>query len=79
MIDILGFTLIGIGLAFNIFGCVGLFRLPDVYSRLQAATKCVTMGTCSILLGVFMVVGFVAAGKAGSYPSAASSWPAAMT
>ena len=62
MIDILGFTLIGIGLAFNIFGCVGLFRLPDVYSRLQAATKCVTMGTCSILLGVFMVVGFVAAG-----------------
>ena len=45
MIDTLGFTLIGIGLAFNIFGCVGLFRLPDVYSRLQAATKCVTMGT----------------------------------
>jgi len=62
MIDILGFTLIGIGLAFNVFGCVGLFRLPDVYNRLQAATKCVTMGTCSILLGVFLIVGFVAAG-----------------
>lgn len=62
MVDILGFTLIGIGLAFNVFGCVGLFRLPDVYNRLQAATKCVTMGTCSILLGVFLIVGFVAAG-----------------
>ena len=36
---------------------LGLLRLPDVYNRLQAATKCVTMGTCSILFGTFLVVG----------------------
>jgi len=62
MIEILGLIFIMIGLAFDLFGCLGLVRLPDVYNRLQAATKCVTLGTCSILFGTFLVVGFVAAG-----------------
>jgi multicomponent Na+:H+ antiporter subunit G len=58
----LGLTFIAIGLAFDLFGCLGLVRFPDVYNRLQAATKCVTLGTCSILFGTFLIVGFVAAG-----------------
>lgn len=62
MVDIFGLIFIGIGLAFDIFGCLGLVRLPDVYNRLQAATKCVTLGTCSILFGTFLIVGFTAAG-----------------
>jgi multicomponent Na+:H+ antiporter subunit G len=62
MIQTLGFTFIIIGLVFDVFGCLGLVRLPDVYNRLQAATKCVTMGTCSILFGTFLIVGFTAAG-----------------
>ena len=62
MIDTLGLILIIIGLVFDIFGCLGLVRLPDVYNRLQAATKCVTMGTCSILFGTFLILGFTAAG-----------------
>lgn len=62
MRNFLGLSFIVIGLAFNLFGCLGLVRLPDVYNRLQAATKCVTMGTCSILFGTFLIVGFVAAG-----------------
>lgn len=62
MINTLGLTFITIGLAFDLFGCLGLVRLPDVYNRLQAATKCVTMGTCSILFGTFLIVGFAAAG-----------------
>ena len=44
--------IIGVGLAFDLFGCIGLVRLPDVYNRAQAATKCVTLGTCMILIGV---------------------------
>ncbi len=52
LLDILGYFLIVVGLAFDFFGCVGLIRMPNVYTRLQAATKCVTLGTCSILLGV---------------------------
>jgi len=58
----IGLIFIIIGLAFDMFGCLGLVRLPDVYNRLQAATKCVTLGTCSILFGTFIVVGFTSAG-----------------
>jgi multicomponent Na+:H+ antiporter subunit G len=48
---IIGYILIAIGAAFDFFGCLGLLRLPDVYNRLQAATKCVTLGTMMILIG----------------------------
>jgi len=50
---------ISVGVLFNLFGCIGLIRLPDVYNRLQSATKCVTLGTCSILLGVLIHFGFI--------------------
>lgn len=52
MLETLLYWFIGIGLAFDFVGCIGLVRLPDVYNRAQAATKCVTLGTCMILLGV---------------------------
>lgn len=50
--------LLSIGVLFNLFGCIGLLRLPDVYNRLQSATKCVTLGTCSILLSLVVRFGF---------------------
>ena len=53
-----GMVFIGLGIAFDFFGVLGLVRLPDVYNRLQAATKCVTFGTAGILLGVFLIEGF---------------------
>jgi len=62
MIDIIGLILISIGLFFDFVGCLGLVRLPDVYNRLQAATKCITLGTCSILFGTFLMSGFTAIG-----------------
>ena len=52
MLETICKTIIGVGLAFDLFGCIGLVRLPDVYNRAQAATKCVTLGTCLILIGV---------------------------
>ena len=51
-----------VGVLFNLFGCIGLIRLPDVYNRLQSATKCGTLGTCSILAGALFHFGFVDAG-----------------
>ncbi len=51
-----------IGALFDLLGCIGLVRLPDIYNRLQAATKCVTLGTCFILFGVFFWSGFSAMG-----------------
>ena len=62
MSNIIGVIFIGIGVAFDFFGCLGLVRLPDVYNRLQAATKSVTLGTCSIMFGTFLMVGFTATG-----------------
>lgn len=55
MIDIIGILLITIGIAFDIFGCIGLVRFPDVYNRLQASTKCVTLGTIMLLVGVALL------------------------
>lgn len=54
MSNVIGTIIIVIGLLFNLFGCIGLVRLPDVYNRLQAATKCVTLGTCLVLLGIII-------------------------
>ena len=55
MTDITGYILIIIGILFDIFGCIGLVRFPDVYNRLQASTKCVTLGTILLLVGVALV------------------------
>jgi len=52
MSDIIGYILIIVGILFDIFGCIGLVRFPDVYNRLQASTKCVTLGTILLLIGV---------------------------
>jgi multicomponent Na+:H+ antiporter subunit G len=53
--EVVGYTLIAVGVAFDLAGTIGLVRLPDVYNRLQAATKCVTLGTCLILIGAGVV------------------------
>jgi multicomponent Na+:H+ antiporter subunit G len=55
MTDITGYILIIVGILFDIFGCIGLVRFPDVYNRLQASTKCVTLGTILLLVGVALV------------------------
>ena len=41
-----------VGAAFALLGAVGLLRMPDVYNRIQAGTKAVTLGALSLLIGV---------------------------
>ena len=62
MIEIAGFIFVVIGLVFDFFGCLGLVRFPDVYNRLHSSIKCVTLGTSSILFGLFLYKGFTACG-----------------
>ena len=62
MSESIGWVLIAIGVLFDLFGCIGLVRLPDIYNRLQAATKCVILGTCMILFGLFVSMGIGSAG-----------------
>jgi multicomponent Na+:H+ antiporter subunit G len=44
-----------IGAAFTLLGALGLLRMPDVYNRIQAGTKAVTLGALSLLLGVGLI------------------------
>ncbi len=49
---ILGNLFIILGAAFLFLGALGLVRMPDVYNRIQAGTKAVTLGSLAILFGV---------------------------
>ena len=49
---IVGIIITGIGAVFLFLGSLGIVRLPDVYNRLQAGTKCTTFGCCFAVIGV---------------------------
>jgi len=53
-LNILSYVFIGIGLFFNLVGAIGLHRLPDVYTRLHAATKCTTFGSIFLIFAVIV-------------------------
>ncbi|MFA5389236.1 MAG: monovalent cation/H(+) antiporter subunit G [Candidatus Omnitrophota bacterium] len=59
---IAGFVFIILGLGFDVIGCIGLLRFRDTCGRLQATIKCVTFGTCAILIGTFILKGFCSTG-----------------
>ena len=50
--QIIGTVLTAIGTTFLFLGGLGVFRLPDVYNRLQAGTKCTTLGAFLTIIGV---------------------------
>ena len=62
----IGASLIGLGVAFDLVGCLGLLRLPDVYCRMQAATKCVALGTLLIVAGAVVSAGTPSAALKGA-------------
>jgi multicomponent Na+:H+ antiporter subunit G len=66
MIEYILLVFVIIGLLFNLLGIIGLFRFPDVYTRLHASTKCTTFGSMFIYMAV-VVFGIVMAidGKSG--------------
>jgi multicomponent Na+:H+ antiporter subunit G len=50
--QIIGTVITAIGTIFLFLGSLGLLRLPDVYNRLQAGTKCTTLGAFLTIIGV---------------------------
>ena len=50
--QVIGTLITGIGALFLLLGSFGIFRLPDVYNRLQAGTKCTTFGALFTIIGV---------------------------
>ena len=55
--DILVVLFCCVGMLFFLGGTVGLLRCPDLYSRLHPATKCDTMGACSITFALSLESG----------------------
>lgn len=56
-IDILSWGFISIGSVFVVIGALGLVRLPDVYTRLHAASLIETVGAGAILFGLMLQAG----------------------
>lgn len=50
--NILGYIFVFIGALFYALGGLGMFRMPDVFNRLQAGTKATTLGTIALLFGI---------------------------
>ena len=48
----IGAGLIILGSIFLFLGALGIFRMPDLYNRLQAGTKASTLGAMSLIFGV---------------------------
>ncbi len=51
MLEIIGLVFILLGTLFLILSSIGLLRMPDTLTRMQAATKASTLGTILVILG----------------------------
>lgn len=54
---ILATILIALGVAVSVSGALGILRMPDVYLRVQASSKTVTLGVLPVLLGLVVAEG----------------------
>jgi multicomponent Na+:H+ antiporter subunit G len=52
MSDLIAAVLLLIGASFLLLAGIGMLRMPDVFSRMQAATKASTLGVACILVAV---------------------------
>ncbi len=53
----LSYAFIGAGAIFTVIGAVGMLRMPDVYTRMHAASVIDTLGAGLLLIGLMMQVG----------------------
>lgn len=54
--EIAASVLLLVGLAFTLFGSIGLVRLPDFYTRMHAPTKATTLGVSGMAAAAVLVV-----------------------
>lgn len=52
LLDVVSVVLVAAGLVFIAGGTVGLVRLPDLYSRAHAASKCDAVGASAIFVAL---------------------------
>jgi multicomponent Na+:H+ antiporter subunit G len=56
LLALLGALSLFAGTLFLLLGGLGLLRMPDTYTRIQAGTKATTLGTLLTLLGAALLV-----------------------
>jgi multicomponent Na+:H+ antiporter subunit G len=56
-VDILSWVLIVLGSFFTVVGGIGLVRMPDVYTRMHAASVTDTLGAGFLILGMMLQAG----------------------
>jgi len=56
-LDIISWALLICGSLFSIIGGIGMIRLPDVFTRMHAASLIETMGAVSIFVGLMLQSG----------------------
>ena len=57
-VDLLSWVLILLGSFFTIVGGIGLVRMPEVFTRMHAASVTDTLGAGFLLLGMMLQAGF---------------------
>lgn len=57
-LDIASWILLSVGGVFVLIGGIGALRMPDIYTRMHAASLTDTMGAILILAGVMLQAGF---------------------
>jgi len=55
MAEMIGSILILLGAIFHFSAGLGIFRMPDAYTRMQAGTKASTLGNLLVLLGLAFI------------------------
>ncbi len=48
----LGYLFVTVGVIFLFLGALGILRMPDIFTRLQAGTKATTLGALGTIIGV---------------------------
>ena len=58
LLDIISWTLLSAGGAFVLVGGIGALRMPNLYTRMHAASVTDTMGAVLVIAGVMVQAGF---------------------
>jgi len=53
----IAYLFLGMGIFFAVFGNIGILRFPDIYTRLQASSKCGITSVVSIFIGLMILEG----------------------
>lgn len=54
---LLVYAFLGMGIFFGVLGNIGVLRFPDVYTRLQASSKCGVTSLLSIFIALMLLKG----------------------